>query len=270
MEAVPVSDVAGVELKDIDLTAPLSETDQQRVRDLFAEHHLLLVRDQELTPEQHDRFVRYLGPLKLMPNGTYEEFVSNVRDANVAGTGRLLFHSDGEFRSDPAAGTSLHAMQVSASSPPTLFASGVRVYESLSPERQASLQQLTARHVLYFHPEQRYARVIECEIPPDAAAEMYPRSTHPLIKTLLNSGRGAIYLSEQQGSHIIELSAEDGEALIGELFGLLYSDDNVYAHHWRDGDLVVRDNIALQHGRPEEVDSSPRHLRRLVLETLAV
>jgi hypothetical protein len=47
------------------------------------------------------------------------------------------------------------------------------------------------------------------------------------------------------------------------LFALLYRPDNVYEHHWREGDLVFWDNLALQHGRPPLTQPGERTLRRM-------
>ena len=44
------------------------------------------------------------------------------------------------------------------------------------------------------------------------------------------------------------LAKDHSEALLRELFGCLYSPANVFEHRWEDGDLVIGDNIALQHG----------------------
>lgn len=63
-----------------------------------------------------------------------------------------------------------------------------------------------------------------------------------------------------------ELPLEEGEALLQDLFARLYAPDNVYSHYWRTDDVIIWDNIALQHARPAEAGVAPRHLRRLSLD----
>ena len=63
-------------------------------------------------------------------------------------------------------------------------------------------------------------------------------------------------------------SSDEGEELLQTLFAALYADDNVYSHHYTDGDLVVWDNLSVQHARSGAVDANPRHLRRLVLRSV--
>jgi taurine dioxygenase len=43
-----------------------------------------------------------------------------------------------------------------------------------------------------------------------------------------------------------------------------YRPEHVYEHWWDVGDLVVWDNLAVQHGRPDQADVPRRTLRRVV------
>ena len=69
-------------------------------------------------------------------------------------------------------------------------------------------------------------------------------------------------VNELLTSHIVELPLDEGEALIQLLFSAIYADDNVYAHHWRTNDVIIWDNLALQHCRPMEMGLPVRRLRR--------
>jgi taurine dioxygenase len=66
-----------------------------------------------------------------------------------------------------------------------------------------------------------------------------------------------------QTDRIAELDPVESEALIEQLFAALYAPDNVYEHRWRPGDLLIWDNLALQHGR--DAPERPRTLRRVTL-----
>lgn len=43
----------------------------------------------------------------------------------------------------------------------------------------------------------------------------------------------------------------------------LYSEDFLYTHEWKVGDVVIADNFSLLHGRERFKPSSPRHLQRV-------
>ena len=43
----------------------------------------------------------------------------------------------------------------------------------------------------------------------------------------------------------------------------LYRPENIFTHAWRPGDLVLWDNLALQHGRNDFSPEWKRHIRRV-------
>ncbi|MCE0767816.1 TauD/TfdA family dioxygenase [Pseudonocardia kujensis] len=273
MEIVPLEAPVGAEVRGVDLTKPLSEEDVATVRQAFADHLMLVVKGQQLEGEDHDRFIKHLGPLETFDNGAQVQFMTNkkVENAAEAGNARLLFHNDGAYRPNPRAGTSLYALEVSPTSPPTSFANGVRAYESLAPDLQEEIAKLTAFHLLDLEdPYGESNRQKVTDLRPGRTVENTRNATHPLVITLPHSGRKALFVSEFYTSHIVEFgeSSEEGEALLQKLFAALYAEDNTYSHHYSNGDLVVWDNLGVQHARSGSVDNNPRHLRRLVLKSV--
>jgi taurine dioxygenase len=274
MKVLALQSAVGAEVRDVDVTRPLDTDEIAELRQAFREHLLLLVRGQDMAPEDHDRLVKTLGPLQTFDNGSHFEFMTNTQseNASMAGSGRLLFHNDGAFRAHPRAGTSLYAINVSPSSPPTSFANGVRAYESLSDELKERIADLTAVHILDLDdPEQESRRVRMADFPPGRTLDDVRHAVHPVVVTLPHSDRKAVFVSEFYTSHIVEYGSDsaEGEALLQAIFSKLYTEDNVYSHHYQNGDLVVWHNLGLQHARSGAVDSAPRHLRRLVLQSLA-
>jgi len=272
MFATPMAKGLGVLIEDVDLTRPLSDDQVAQFRDLFAEHLLVVARGQALKDEDHDRVVGYLGPLQTFDHGAKFEYISNVQEdnPNQAGTGRLLFHNDGAYRPRLRAGTSLYALKVAPSSPPTAFASGVAAYEQLSDELKREIESLRAMHILDLDPHQEYRRVREADLPDGVTLADVKHAVHPVVIRLPRTKRSALFVSEFYTSHIVEYgpNSAEGEDLLQRLFAVLYADDDVYAHHYEVNDLVVWDNWGMQHARTGSIDDAPRHLRRLVLESL--
>ena len=65
---------------------------------------------------------------------------------------------------------------------------------------------------------------------------------------------------------ILEVPSEASEDLLEEIFAHLYRPEGVYEHEWRNGDLIVWDNLAVQHGRPNVLLEGPaRTLRKIGL-----
>jgi taurine dioxygenase len=63
---------------------------------------------------------------------------------------------------------------------------------------------------------------------------------------------------------ILGLGRVESDALLDALFDELYAPANVHEHRWRRGDLVIWDNLALQHARSRLDADEPRILRRVV------
>src|SRR5262245_61624177 len=115
MKVVPVSEALGVELLDFDIARPPGPDEQAELRQLFCEHHLLLVRGQDVTDEDQSRFVGSFGPLHTRSDGMQETFVTNVSETGEpprTGTARLIWHQDGTYGLRPGIATSLWAQDV--------------------------------------------------------------------------------------------------------------------------------------------------------------
>jgi taurine dioxygenase len=273
MDVLPLQGSVGAELRGVDLSKPFTEEEVATFRNAFAEHLLIVVRGQDLEGGDQDRFVEYLGPLQQFDNGAYHQFMTNqnVENAAMSGSGRLLFHNDGAYRPRPRAGTSLYAINVSTTSPPTSFANGVRAYERLPEDLREQIDKLSAVHILdYDDPEQESDRVREADFPAGRTLNDVRHAVHPMVVTLPHSGRKAVFVSEFYTSHIVEFgpTSDEGEDVLQRVFSVMYDDTNIYSHHYTNGDLVVWDNYGVQHARSGSVDTNPRHLRRLVLDQI--
>ena len=58
---------------------------------------------------------------------------------------------------------------------------------------------------------------------------------------------------------------EESDVLLDEMFDYLYDDRFVYEHPWVKDDLIIWDNITLQHGRRENAPDARRCLRRITM-----
>ena len=74
LELTPLSGTMGVEISGIDLSAGLDEATAAELRAALVEHHVIVFRDQELTPEQQMAVGAAFGELDTHP------FVEGRRD----------------------------------------------------------------------------------------------------------------------------------------------------------------------------------------------
>ena len=78
------------------------------------------------------------------------------------------------------------------------------------------------------------------------------------------TGLELLYTSQQMTARIEGLDPVDSEALLDELFAHLYRPEAVLDHEWRQDDVVVWDNLALQHARGDvKIEGPERTLRKL-------
>jgi taurine dioxygenase len=267
-----LSETIGIELFDFDVARACSLDEQAELRALFCEHHLLLVRGQQPTEADQDRFTQYFGPLSLMLDGRTAGYLSNRDPATqsdllvVTGQKELLWHADGTQGEHPGIGTSLLAIEAVPETTPTRFANAVRAARDLSPQMRARVEGRKSAHYRETYVTQTDKRMREEELVADAPPDRYHSCDHPIIYSLPHSHQQALFVNELSTSHIIGMPKQESEELLQQLFALIYAEDNTYTHHWQTNDLLIWDNIALQHCRPDDMGSARRHIRRLSLD----
>ena len=246
-KARELSPAIGAEVEGLDLSHDLDRDTVAELRALFDDRSVLLLRDPVLSAEDQ----RYLTGLVVGDQAPgdrdstittahlYEGYVTN-RDADgYAPFGELLFHSDMMWGDDPMQSISLYGFLVTPPSVPTRFASMVHACATLPSELRERVAGLKAVHVTG---QQRRGGNPNELVEIDYAEE---RSTvKPVIWTHPRTGRELLYVSQQMTRGIEGMSYDESEALLEELFAHLYRDDVVFEHDWRQGDLVVWDNLA--------------------------
>ena len=250
---------------------PVDESIAGRLRELLASQHLLVLRGDWSADEQVDLvscFGRVLpqGPRVIVndhPVGTFPlvTFVSNVLPDGL-GTFELAFHHDLAHVATPLGGLSLYALDVGPDQSPTRFANGRLAHQQLPAQLQRrleGLQGLFAANYTTTSDEAASARDVR-----DALDPTWPRTVHPVVVPHPVSGERCVYVNEMMTVEVLGLARDNGDALLDELFARLYDPANVYEHHWQTGDLVVWDNLVVQHGRRAVRENSPRTLRRVV------
>ena len=263
MNIVDLPGAIGAEVLDLDLASAsgvgggTSAAEFDHLRRAFDDRHLLLLQPGLLEPEAQLAFVARFGP--LVPERRIWGYVSNVRDDGIVREGALLFHSDFAFTHTPVHAISLHALEMPADGSPTRFANAIRAVQLLPADLRARLEQMQVLNVYDFHlPNDRPMRLRDAD-------PRSPRFAHPIIGRHPRSGAEVIMANEMHSDSIVGLPQAASDALLSELFAVLYDESNVLEHRWAIGDLVLWDNIALHHGRRAIPTDEPRTLQRLTL-----
>ncbi|HVE48014.1 MAG TPA: TauD/TfdA family dioxygenase [Casimicrobiaceae bacterium] len=239
----------------------------------WARHGILVMRDLTMTPEQHIAFTRRFGELHIMEPLQYnlpgypEIFVvSNVEEGGKAlGMKRAGWgwHSDGEDKARPNAGSMLHALQLPPEGGDTLFADMRAAHAALPSDvrktiagRRACFSRVRLHHVHYPH------------LPALSEEEKRKRPDvwHPIERAHPRSKRTALYIG-RWACEIEGLDEAEGRALIEHLQDFAVRDEFVYRHRWRPRDAVLWDNRCAQHcATPFDDAKYRRHMHRTTLE----
>jgi alpha-ketoglutarate-dependent taurine dioxygenase len=183
-----------------------------------------------------------------------------VRKDGAAPYGRLLFHCDNMWARRFERILSLYGVLVEPPTAPTTFVSMGETWDQLPEELRARLEGLEARHGF----EHKYPNRGGDEDVIDAYYGTSRSTVRPVIVCHPRTDRMLLYVSQQATIEILGLSAEENEALLAELFSYQYEPSHILEHNWRTGDLVVWDNIAIQHGRGTvTLDGPERTLRKV-------
>ncbi len=239
---------------DVDLSGEIPESQIDELRSLWDEHHLLHFADQQLTTAEQIRASGWFGPVL---DDHKEAFISVDPKLGGAGLGRLAYHSDLACSPYPLLGLSLYAVDVTDNATSTVFVDVVAAAAALPPELREEIEGL---HVLLLWPLSFSDRQRS-----SAAPDSWPGTEHPLLRPHPRTGQIVLSLNENHTDRIVERDDSEGEALIQQLFAHLYSGVHSYEHIWRNGDFIVWDNIALQHGRADPPPGIRRTLRRVEL-----
>lgn len=256
----PLTKALGVEVRGLDLAQPITPSDADLLREAWGRHHLLLVRDQHLSEAEQVAFATLFGPVSH--RGAYMKdrmatHVSNVRPDGILGGGVLHFHSDHTFFARPLKAICLHAIEVPEAGGDTLFANAILAHRNLPEALRRRVEGLTSVQLFDYTGDYNRRTLLE-DAPADA-----PRCDHPLVKVDEASGEKVLFIHEHTTAAIHGLKHEEVDALVGDLMTYLGDPAIGYRHNWAPGDVLIWNNMTLQHARTDFDPTARRTLRRV-------
>jgi taurine dioxygenase len=254
----------GVEVIGLEPRFPLEPSICALLQKTFDEHRLLVFRDLEID----EAFQAYLAGLMIgedrspapseadAAQETEPTLVSNRHNGN-APFGRLLFHTDMMWSENAFRLISLYGLEIEEPATPTLFVNTVRGWATLPANLRARVEGRFAIHGR----ESRTGgdgEVLITSYKVEHTAKLPIGRAHP------HTGETMLYIDQRSTYGIADMDEEESRALMEALYSHLYASQNVVAHHWRKGDLILWDNLALQHARPNvSVEGPARVLRKV-------
>jgi hypothetical protein len=119
------------------------------------------------------------------------------------------WHSDVSCDEEPPMGSILYLHTVPDCGRDTLFASQYAAYEALSPRMKAYLEGLTA-----IHSGDHVYRKNNALMGIAESGKVYPKASHPIVRTHPVTKRKALYVNGQFTTHINGLPSDEGRAVL--------------------------------------------------------
>ena len=269
----------GGEVSGIDLTVRLAQADVQAIHAGMDRYGVLVFHDQALDDEQQIAFSRQLGALEQATGDIGEAHgrrvgmdmndISNLdrhgellpRDdrKRLFGLGNQLWHSDSSFKEIPAGYSLLSARRIPLTGGNTEFADMRAAYDALDKATQAEVRDLICSH------SQVYSRgLLGFDDFTDAERQKWAPVRQRLVRRHPTTGRLSLYLSSHAGA-IETWPVPEARAFLRELTEHATQQQFVYAHVWKQWDLVMWDNRVTMHRGRRYAPLEVRDMRRTTL-----
>lgn len=94
----------------------------------------------------------------------------------------------------------------------------------------------------------------------------FPHYAHPIFCRHSATGKSSLFLRELVTEEIIDLPADESDAVLQLLFARQRKPEFICARAWKTGDLIIWDNRRTIHARPDFPAEERRMLRRLTIQ----
>jgi taurine dioxygenase len=270
----PLGKALGTEALGIDLSQPLDDGTFACIERAFAEHPVLVFRNQRLGAADLAALGRRFGrprPHALVsyrypgvPEVSWLRNVDDVGNIDWYGVKRATdWHTDSTYEEKLPLLAMLHALEVPSAKGGTMFADMRAAYDALPHAMKERLADLVGLHGRTDGPAG--TRLYS----PDEAKNMtdkdYVEQRRPAVVRHPVSGRPILFVNPMHTHGFEGMDRDAAWSLIEELAAHATQERFVYYHSWQVGDLLIWDERATMHrgagdSRPEE--------RRVMLRTI--
>ena len=268
MEVRPLTGSIGAEI----FSANVADPNQfSAIRDAFAEHGVIVIRDQTITPGQQIAFARRFGDINInrffaQVEG-HPEIAMVLKEPDQQKAIGERWHTDHSYDLAPAMCSMLHAIETPEVGGDTVFASMYAAFEALSDGLKDTLRGMQAwhssRHIFGAARDDtetnKTGRIGNSEL---ATQD----SRHPAVIRHPLSGREALYVNPEFTTHFDGWNADESRALIDFLERHCTKPEFTCRVRWRPGDITIWDNRATWHKAVNDYAGHRRLMHRITIE----
>ena len=271
LDISPLGGTFGAAVSGIDVKA-MDDATEAALKAAMAEHRVLVIRDQAMTPDEQKAFSRRFGELVALPYvkplPDHPEVIAVLKEADEVkvSTFGSWWHADFSYLEEPPVYSILHAKELPPRGGDTLFADMCAAYEALSPGMQALLAPLRVMHSGFVYGTRvvddggrnRTRGVVISKGNPEADVER----AHPLVRLHRPSGRRALFASPTYTTRLEGMTEAESKPLLDFLYGHIARPEFTLRQRWQPGDLLMWDNRAVVHLAVNDYDGFRRLLHR--------
>lgn len=241
----------------------------------FAKFSVIVLREQNVSPEDHLEFARHFGPINVnrffKPVDGHPEIATVLKEKDQKEAVGEGWHTDHSYDQIPAMGSILHAIEMPPYGGDTLFVSMGAAYEALSEPLRRFLDELKAvhssRHVFGVSMSDSEAAKSGRLGNAEAATQ---DARHPVVITHPLSGRRGLFVNPVFTTHIEGLTADESAAILDMLYEHCKQPEFQARVRWQAGDIAMWDNRATWHKAINDYHGFRRLMHRITVDGVAL
>jgi taurine dioxygenase len=272
VKLTPLSAV-GAEVTEVDVKG-LTDAQDAQLKAAFAQHGLLIFRDQDLVETDHVDLAERWGQIntnrffKAHADHPQIALVDKAPDQiqNIGGD----WHTDHSYDQVPALGSILVARTLPETGGDTWFASMYRAFDQLSDGLKTLLLTLnavhSAKHVFGNKSEYMQTNISQKRMSRPDLADALPDPIHPVVVRHPLSGRPVLYVNPGFTIRFEGWTQEESAPLLNYLYQSAVVEDQVEVVDWRTGTIAFWDNRATWHFAQNDYPGQARRMHRITIE----
>jgi alpha-ketoglutarate-dependent 2,4-dichlorophenoxyacetate dioxygenase len=245
----------GVEINDLDITKILDIGIINEISELLSEFSVVVIRDQNITNDQHIKFSKCFGNLEQTKVGTDGSGSKLIILRNFDEDGNIVpptdrqrlnnlankeWHSDSSFKKIPSKLSILSAKMIPSNGGDTEFLSMRAAYNSLPENLKLNIEDKVCWH------DYSHGRL---KIDPNLVTSEEKKALPPVKQKLVLNNKKygkSLYLGAHC-SKIDGMTENESQNLLKEIYEFVDNKSFVYSHIWKPYDLIMWDNRSVLH-----------------------